>query len=127
MSDDRIELDRYRGMAAQKATELRRVRLEVQSDQAALSARQDALEQMLVAVPAEGWPEAVEKVRYLLGLFAQTHEAQDPRRRRLIAEVLADFERLLGEPPDPSDARTDYAAVPANPAADAHGSAGGHG
>jgi hypothetical protein len=99
MTDETIELDQRRGMAAQKATELRRLRVEVQNDQAALKERRDALERMLLALPAEGWPEAVEKARYLLGLFAETHAADDPRRRRLIAEVLADFERLLGESP----------------------------
>lgn len=122
--DDSIELDAYRGMVARKATDLRRLRLEVQTDEAALRVRQEALEQMLVALPAEGWPEAVEKARYLLGLFAETQEAQEPRRRRLIAEVLVDFERLLGAAPDPSDTRDVYASTPPPPASDAHGSAG---
>ncbi len=124
MTDDSIELDGHRGMVARKATDLRRLRLEVEADQAALRARQEALEQMLVARPAEGWPEAVEKARYLLGLFTETHEGQEPRRRRLIAEVLVDFERLLGAPPDPSDTRDVYASAPSHPAANAHGSAG---
>jgi hypothetical protein len=31
---------------------------------------------------------------YLLGLFAATPAAQDPRRQKLIASVLSDFERL---------------------------------
>jgi hypothetical protein len=124
MTDDSIELDGYRGMVARKATDLRRLRLEVQTDEAALRVRQEALEQMLVALPAEGWPEAVEKARYLLGLFAETQEAQEPRRRRLIAELLVDFERLLGAPPDPSDTRDVYASTPPHSASDAHGSAG---
>jgi hypothetical protein len=84
-------------MMAQKATELRRLHLAVQADQAALKARQDALEKMLLARPAAGWPEAVEKARYLLNLFGETPAGEDPRRRRLIADVLADFERLLGD------------------------------
>ena len=91
-------LDDHRGMEAQKATELRRLRSEVEADQQALKARQDALEAMLVAVPATTWPEAVEKARYLLGLFAQTPAADDPRRRQLIKDVLADFDRLLWSP-----------------------------
>jgi hypothetical protein len=103
MTDDPIKLDQHRGMAAQKATELRRLRLEVQNDHDALKERQDALEKMLMALPAEGWPEAIEKARYLLGLFAQTSEARDPRRQRLIAEVLEDFTRLLGETAGPED------------------------
>jgi hypothetical protein len=98
--DQPTDLDSHRGMAAQAATELRRLRAEVEADQAALRARQDALEAMLLAIPAATWAEAVEKARYLLGLFAQTPAADDPRRRQLIADVLADFERLLRGPPD---------------------------
>ena len=97
MTDRTIDLDVHRGMAAQKATELRRLLVGVQADQAALKARQNELEEMLAALPAAGWPEAVEKARYLLTLFAETPAAEDPRRQRLIADVLADFERLLGD------------------------------
>jgi hypothetical protein len=99
MVDRTTDLDRHRGMAAQKATEIRRRRVEVESDQAALRARQAELEKYLLAAPAEGWPEAVEKARYLLGLFAETAAAEDPRRRTLIASVLDDFDRLLQEQP----------------------------
>jgi hypothetical protein len=89
-------------MAAQKATELRRLCADVEADQIALRSRQDALEAMLIAVPASTWSEAVEKARYLLGLFARTPDAEDPRRQRLIANVLDDFNRLLGDPaPEP--------------------------
>jgi hypothetical protein len=99
MVDRPTELDAHRGMAAQKATEIRRRRVEVETDQAALRARRAELEKYLLAAPAEGWPEAVEKARYLLGLFAETPDAQDPRRQTLIASVLEDFDRLLeGEP-----------------------------
>ncbi len=54
MTDRTIDLDVHRGMAAQKATELRRLLVGVQADQAALKARQDALEEMLAALPAAG-------------------------------------------------------------------------
>lgn len=97
MTDLPIELDTHRGMAAQKATELRRLVSEVAEDRAKLRARQDELEKFLVAAPAENWPEAVEKARYLLTLFAATSEAEDPRRKTLIANLLEDFERLLGK------------------------------
>jgi hypothetical protein len=99
MVDRTTDLDRHRGLAAQKATEIRRRRVEVESDQAALRARRQELEKYLLAAPAEGWPEAVEKARYLLGLFAETAAAEDPRRQTLIASVLEDFERLLQEHP----------------------------
>lgn len=94
MSDDPIKLDEHRGMAAQKATDIRRELHEVQADQAALRQRQAALEQFLAAEPATTWPEVAAKARYLIQLFALTAEAQDPRRKRLIESVLDDFNKL---------------------------------
>jgi hypothetical protein len=60
--DDPVDLDEHRGMAAQKATEIRRQSLrEFQADQAALLRRQEELEKLLLAAPAETWPEAAAK------------------------------------------------------------------
>jgi hypothetical protein len=95
MVDQPTNLDAHRGMSAQKATDLRRLRSEVEADQEGLRARQAALEDMLAAAPATDWPEAVEKARYLLGLFARSVDAADPRRRKLIDQVIADFDYLL--------------------------------
>ena len=97
MVDHTTNLDERRGMTAQKETELRRHLAEVEVDQAALRARQEELEKFLLAAPAKGWPEAVDKARYLLGLYADTPAADDPRRQMLIQRTLEDFERLLGE------------------------------
>jgi hypothetical protein len=94
MTDKPVELDGHRGMAAQKATEIRRQVAEVAADHSALRARQEALETQLMAGPAATWDEAAEKAAYLMKLFATTAEAQDPRRQKLIANVLADFRRL---------------------------------
>ena len=98
MTDKTIELDQRRGMAAQKATGLRRLLADVEANEKALRLRQDELESHLIAAPAANWHEAAEKARYLLNLFAATLVSQDPRRQKLIAAVLADFERLAGEP-----------------------------
>lgn len=94
MTDRTIDLDLHRGMAAQKATEIRRLLAEVEADERVLRLRQEALEAQLGAAPAATWAAAAEKARYLLNLFASTPAAQDPRRQRLIANVLDDFERL---------------------------------
>jgi hypothetical protein len=51
----------------------------------------------LLAAPAASWHEAAEKARYLLNLFAATLDAQDPRRQKLIAAVIADFDRLADQ------------------------------
>lgn len=94
MTDPLIALDRRRGMAAQRATEIRRLLAEVEANEKTLRDRQEELEKQLIASPAATWAEAAEKARYLLGLLASTAIAQDPRRKRLIANVLEDFVRL---------------------------------
>jgi hypothetical protein len=96
MTDQPIALDGRRGMAAQKATEIRRLLAEVEANEQTLRVRQEELETQLVAVPAMTWFDAAQKARYLLGLFAATAAAQDPRRKMLIENVLADFTRLSG-------------------------------
>lgn len=95
--DSPIDLDSRRGMAAQKATRLRRLMAEVEADRAALQARQDELERFLLAAPATEWHDAVAKARYLLGLFAKSPSGHDPRHTKLIEAVLADFDRLLDQ------------------------------
>lgn len=97
MVHEPTSLDEHRGMAAQVATELRRMRAEVEADQAVLRERREKLETLLAAAPSANWPEAVEKTRYLLSLFAETPAAEDPRRQKLMNDLLADFERLLKE------------------------------
>jgi hypothetical protein len=98
MTDRTIDLDQHRGMAAQKATGLRRLLAEVEANERALRLRQDELETHLVAAPAANWHEAAEKARYLLKLFSHTLAAEDPRRQKLIAAVLDDFDTLAREP-----------------------------
>jgi hypothetical protein len=97
MNDNPIDLDGRRGMAAQKATELRRLLADVEANEAALRLRQDQIEAHLIAAPAANWQEAADKARYLLGLYANIAAAQDPRRQKLIAAVLEDLARLARE------------------------------
>jgi hypothetical protein len=97
MPKQTIDLDLHRGMAAQKATELRRLLSEVEANQELLRIRQTELEEQLLAAPALTWVDAADKARYLLSLFAGSLEARDPRRQMLIARVLEDFVRLIGE------------------------------
>ena len=97
MADRTTNLDDHRGMAAQVATELRRMRAEVEADQNSLRERRDELERLLAAAPSADWAEAVEKTRYLLSLFVETSAAADPRRQALVNGLLADFDRLLNK------------------------------
>lgn len=91
MTDKAVELDKHRGMAAQKATDLRRLLAEVAANERALRTAQDELEAQLIAAPASNWEEAADKVRYLLSVLAETPSGQDPRRKTLIQAVLDDF------------------------------------
>jgi hypothetical protein len=101
MTDRPIQLDQHRGMSAQKATDIRRLVAEVEANAAALRLRQDELEIQLLAGAAANWHEASDKARYLLTLFAATPAAEDPRRQKLIAAVLEDFDRLAHEDAKP--------------------------
>ena len=107
MTEKPIDLDEHRGMGAQKATELRRLLADVDADAKALRLRQEELEANLIALPASNWREAAEKAVYLLKLFAASFDAQDPRRQKLIASVLNDFERTRA-----GIGRTEFAKVP---------------
>lgn len=112
MEDDPIPLDERRGMVAQKATEIRRLRAEVEAQRTALRLRQMELERHFLAGPSATWEEVVEKARYLINLLADTPEGRDPRRRKIIAGVLEDFARLSGGPtgsaaPNEPDASSD--------------------
>ena len=94
MTDRPIDLDEHRGMAAQRATELRRLLSDVETNAKLLRERQAALEEQLLAAPALTWEDAADKARYLLSLFSNSPTAQDPRRQLLIARVIEDFMRL---------------------------------
>jgi hypothetical protein len=96
MTHKAVDLDHHRGMAAQKATDLRRLLAEVAASEQALRKTQEELEVQLIAAPASTWEEVADKVRYLLSVFAATPSGQDPRRKTLIKAVLDDFDRLSG-------------------------------
>lgn len=94
MNDNPIDLDKHRGMAEQKATDIRRVMADVESHAEELRERQKIIEDHIVAEPAASWPEAAAKARYVLNLYAAGLDTQDTRHRQLVAAVLTDFARL---------------------------------
>jgi hypothetical protein len=100
MSDKPVDLDAHRGMAAQKATDLRRVLAEAEQHSALMRERQAEIEAQLIDTPAATWPEAAAKARYLLNLYAGSLGSQDSRHRDLIVAVLEDFSRLTAESGD---------------------------
>ena len=97
MNDNPVDLDRHRGMAAQKATDIRRVLAEVEANAKLLRDRQGAVEIQLLAVPAASWPEAAAKARYVLNLYAAGLAPDDTHHRDLVGAIMADFARLSGE------------------------------
>jgi hypothetical protein len=97
VSDKPLDLDKHRGMAAQKATDLRRILADVENNAKDLRDRQGIFENQLLSVPAASWPEAGTKARYVLNLYATGLAAADTHHRDLVAAVLADFARLSNE------------------------------
>ena len=97
MSDKPLDLDKHRGMAAQKATDIRRILADVENNAKALRDRQGIFENQLLSVPAVSWPEAAAKARYVLNLYAAGLAPADTHHRDLVAAILADFTRLSDE------------------------------
>lgn len=97
MTDKPLDLDSHRGMAAQKAVDLRRALADAEKLAQEHRAREADLEQRLLSMPAATWPDAAAKARYLLNLYAASLPVDDSRHRALIAAVFDDFARLNGD------------------------------
>ena len=97
VNDGPVDLDKHRGMAAQKATDMRRALADVEANAMMLRERQSAVEAELLATPATSWAEAVAKARYVLNLYAASLPSTDSHHRDLVAAVIADLARLSGE------------------------------
>ena len=97
VTDEPLDLDKHRGMAAQKANDIRRVLADVESNARDLRERQGVLESQLLSVPAASWPEAAAKARYVLNLYAAGLAPADTHHRDLVAAVFADFARLSND------------------------------
>jgi hypothetical protein len=95
--DDPVDLDKHRGMAAQKATDMRRLLADVEANAKSLRERQGLVEAEILATPATSWAEAVAKTRYVLNLYSAGLAASDTHHRDLVTAVLADLARLAGE------------------------------
>jgi len=81
MTENPIELDKHRGMAAQKATDIRRVLAEVEVNAKLLRDKQGVLETQILAASATSWPEAVAKARYVLNLYSASLAPNDTHHR----------------------------------------------
>jgi len=97
VTDKPLDLDKHRGMAAQKATDIRRILANAESNARDLRDRQTELESQLLSAPAASWPDAAAKARYVLNLYAAGLATADTHHRDLVAAVLADFTRLSSE------------------------------
>jgi hypothetical protein len=97
VSDKPLDLDKHRGMAAQKATDIRRILADVETNARDLRDRRGVLESQLLSAPAASWPEAAAKARYVLSLYATGLAPADTHHRDLVTAVLADFDRLCTE------------------------------
>src|ERR1700749_1906661 len=97
MTDEPLDLDKHRGIAAQKATDLRRALAEVESNARNLRERQAHFENQLLSLTPDSWPDAAAKARYGLNLYAAGLAPEDSRHRDLVAAILEDFSRLAGD------------------------------
>ncbi|WGD52452.1 hypothetical protein QA641_00400 [Bradyrhizobium sp. CB1650] len=94
MTDLPVNLDKRRGMAAQKATDLPSALADIEANLREVREREADLEKRMMTVPAASWPEAAVKARHLLNLYAASLPAEDTRHRALVAALFDDFARL---------------------------------
>ena len=85
MTDSPIELDKHRGMAAQKATDIRRVIADVEANAKLLRDKQGVVEIEIL------------KARYVLNLYSASLPATDTHHRDLVSAVIADLTRLSSD------------------------------
>ena len=98
MTDDPVDLDGHRSSAGKMASEIRRhANRDSEADQLSARLRQQELKAQLAADRARTWPDVADKAQYLIRLYAETPEAQDERRKKLIERALADITRLANE------------------------------
>src|SRR4029453_13709781 len=97
VTDTPIELDKHRGMAAQKATDIRRVIADVEANAKLLRDKQGVVEIEILAAPPPSWPGAGPKGLFVLTLFPPGLPATDPHPRALVSGVLAALPRLSKE------------------------------
>jgi hypothetical protein len=95
-SADPVRLDTRRSAEGLIAADIRRHSLkDFEADQSELRKRQEELEAQLLAEPARTWHEAAARAQYLIRRYAETAEAQDARKQKLVARALGDLARLM--------------------------------
>jgi hypothetical protein len=92
-----IELDKHRGTAAQKATDIRRGLAEIEANAKLLRDMQGVVEIQILAAPATSWPEAVAKASYVLNLYSAGLAPTDTHHRDLVAAVMRTLPDFLEE------------------------------
>jgi len=60
----------------------------------------DGVDALLLLGPAKTWPEAADRLRYLVEQFALTFPGQQVRQQKLIRRALRDISYLLAKPHD---------------------------
>ncbi|MCC7271957.1 MAG: hypothetical protein IT561_04760 [Alphaproteobacteria bacterium] len=112
MTGDAISLDGRRGMTAMRATEMRRRIAASAARRDEFRSQQADFEIYMGGFRATNWRDAAYKAIYLLELFADSTEGQDPHRHRLITSVSDDLRRLSEPGDDPPEGAPPEGAPP---------------
>jgi hypothetical protein len=74
-------LDKHRGMAAQKATDIRRILADVEANAKLLRDKQGVVEIQILAAPATSWPEGSQGALRPQSLFGRSRADRHPSSR----------------------------------------------
>jgi hypothetical protein len=94
--DGPVDLDTHRTAGDLIAAGIRRhSHRDLEADLSRIRRRQEDMEAQLLAEPARTWHEAAARAQYLIRQYAETAEAQDARKQKLVARALGDLARLM--------------------------------
>jgi hypothetical protein len=95
MTNEPVDLDRYRRAAANLPPEIcRQAHRSFQVDRHAKVMRVEELVVQLMAEPSQALPEAVAKAQYLLRRYARTTDVRNAGLDVVVESVLHDLDRL---------------------------------
>ena len=95
-----IALDDRRGPEDRFAVLMRRAICRRAQTEGDLPGHGDRVDALLLLGPAKTWPEAADRIRYLIEQFALTVPGQQTRQQKLIRRALRDLSFLLARPGD---------------------------
>lgn len=94
VTDDPVDLDSHRDLAARKRIAIRRKLVETRTARHAFLLCQEDFERNIMNAPAQTWTEAVARAEFLVQVLADATDTKRPCCKDLVADALKTLARL---------------------------------